>query len=93
MLCVSLQVYMSVRHKELLPKKKKTKKNNREEGGKALGDAGNPQPTPNVLTKVVDTVPAGMYYTSTYTGIKRSMFCTGLNIGRTNHVPVNFGQY
>ena len=46
-----------------------------------------------VLDKVVNTVPAGMYRTGMYTGIETSTFRTGLNTGRTGHVPANFGQY
>ena len=40
--------------------------------------------------KVVNTVlvPAGMYRT----GIKTTTFRTGLNTGRTGHVPANFEQ-
>ena len=46
-----------------------------------------------VLDKVVNTVPAGMYRIGMYTGIETSLFRTGLNTGRTGHVPANFGQY
>ena len=38
-----------------------------------------------VGTKVVITVPAGMYRIGMYTGIETSTFRTGLNTGRTDH--------
>ena len=46
-------------------------------------------------SKVVDTilVPAGMYHTSTYTGIKTPTFRTGLNTGHVLAIPVDFEQY
>ena len=41
-------------------------------------------------TKVVNTVPVGMYRTGMYTGIKISTFRTDLN---TPTIPSNFEQY
>ena len=50
----------------------------------------------HIIDKIVNTIPAGMYCTSMYTGIKTSTFRTDLNTGLPGHIstiPVNFEQY